>query len=415
MFGVYFHIPFCKSKCGYCDFYSVASQALVQPMVETMLHEVELRSNYFDSAVIAGLTCKPLKEDGLLIGRPRVEHGMTGAAATLYFGGGTPSLLRPEQISALAEKAIQVFNIKNVAEFTVEINPDDATPDYLQGLRSVGVDRLSIGIQSFFDDDLQRVNRRHTSQQAKQGVLEAQRAGFKNISIDLIYGLPQMTLERWRSNLETAFSLNVQHLSAYALSVEEHTPFGIQQRKGKLVLPAENEVAEQSRLLDELSALHGFTHYEISNFAQGEFFSRHNTAYWQQKSYIGVGPSAHSYNGEQRQHNVANNTQYVQRVNAACSVIARRNDEAISDFFEIENLTEEQRYNEYIFTGLRTMWGVDLSYIQQVFHNRLYKHCLENAKKHFDNQNFELINGRLTIPQNRWLVADSIIVDLIWA
>jgi oxygen-independent coproporphyrinogen-3 oxidase len=260
-------------------------------MVEAMLRELELRKNYFAPA-------KNLGEN-----------------ATLYFGGGTPSLLQPSQIAVLAQKAAQTFGVKTVAEFTVEVNPDDVTQEYLQGLRRAGVNRLSIGVQSFFEDDLQRANRRHTAQQARQSVFLAQQAGFENISIDLIYGLPQMTLERWRSNLETAFSLNIQHLSVYALSVEKRTPFGVQQRKGRLILPTENEVVEQSRLLDELSAQQGFTRYEISNFCRDGLFSQHNAAYWQQKPYIGIGPSAHSYNGAQRQSNVANNSLYIERVN----------------------------------------------------------------------------------------------------
>jgi len=284
----------------------------------------------------------------------------------------------------------------------VEVNPDDVTPEYLQGLRGAGVDRLSVGVQSFFDDDLRRVNRRHTAQQAKDSVLMAQRAGFKNISVDLIYGLPQMTLQRWRTNVETAFSLNIQHLSAYALSVEERTPFGVQQRKGRLLLPAENEVAEQSQLLDELSAQHGFTRYEISNFCREGFFSQHNTAYWQQKPYIGVGAAAHSYNGAQRQSNVANNALYLERVSSG------------ENFFEVENLTQEQRYNEYIFTGLRTIWGINLSYMRQVFDKRLCEHCLQNARKHIDNKRIKLVGEVLIIPQSSWLIADSIIVDLIW-
>ncbi len=212
-----------------------------------------------------------------------------------------------------------------------------------------------------------------------------------------------MTLARWQRNLDELFSLDVQHFSAYALSVEERTPFGVQQRKGKLSLPTEAEVAAQSELLDEQSAQLGFVRYEISNFGKKDFFSQHNTAYWQQKPYIGIGPSAHSYNGVQRQHNLANNAQYIQGVNGG------------DCFFEVENLTPEQRYNEYIFTGLRTMWGIDLNYMQQVFDKKFYRHCLDNAKKHIDSERIMVKNEHLIIPQNSWLIADSIIVDLIWA
>jgi oxygen-independent coproporphyrinogen-3 oxidase len=401
-------------------------------MVEAMLQEVELRKNYFDNIVIPCSTRKRSSaQANLQIEGLQVKPAMTDEKneATLYFGGGTPSLLQPAQIAALAQKVIQTFGVKNVTEFTVEINPDDATTEYLQALRNIGVNRLSIGIQSFFDDDLQRVNRRHTAQQAKLSVQNAQKVGFKNISVDLIYGLPQMTLEHWRSNLETAFSLNIQHLSAYALSVEERTPFGVQQRKGQLFLPTENEVAEQSALLDELSAQHNFTRYEISNFGKKGFFSQHNTAYWQQKPYIGLGPSAHSYSGAQRQNNVANNALYMERIAGCHSALdaetkfgasqspnreiagQARNDK----FFELENLTSEQRYNEYIFTGLRTMWGIDLNYIEQVFDKKLYDYCCKNLSQLIDNKIVILKNNKITIPQNKWIVADSIIVDLIWA
>ena len=379
LFGIYFHIPFCKSKCGYCDFYSVAaSQGVVQQTVDAMLCEVELRKNYFTHV-------KNLGEN-----------------ATLYFGGGTPSLLHPSQIDALAQKAIHAFGVKNVLEFTVEVNPDDVTPEYLRALREIGVDRLSIGVQSFFDDDLQRVNRRHTAQQAKSSVLFAQKEGFKNISVDLIYGLPQMTFERWKANLETVFSLDVQHLSTYALSVEKGTPLDAEQRRGELVLPTEDEMMMQILLLDGLSTHHGFTHYEISNFGREGFFALHNTAYWQQKPYIGIGAAAHSYCGAQRRGNIANNTLYMERV---CSG---------ADFFEVENLTQEQQYNEYVFTGLRTMWGINFNHMKQVFDNRLYEHCLKNAQKHIDRKFVMLKNGVLTIPKNHWLIADRIIMDLIW-
>jgi oxygen-independent coproporphyrinogen-3 oxidase len=347
-----------------------------------MLREVERRKNYF---------------------APAKSFFFGARQATLYIGGGTPSLLPPDTLNTLIQKAIETFCAVPPLEFTVELNPDDVTTEYLHRLRDMGVNRISIGIQSFFGDDLQRLNRRHTAQQAVSSVLMAQKAGFENISVDLMYGLPGMDAKRWRSNLEAALSLGVQHLSAYALTIEKRTPFGVLQRKNKLLLPPEDELVMQHDLLCEVSAKSGFVHYEISNFALNGFFSKHNAAYWQQQPYIGIGPSAHSYNGRQRQSNVASNAQYI------------KNMEEEGDFFEVENLSQVERYNEYVFTGLRTIWGISLSYLQQIFDKELINYLLNNAKKHIDSKNIVVDGDRLTIPENRWFVADSIIVDLIWA
>jgi oxygen-independent coproporphyrinogen-3 oxidase len=347
-----------------------------------MLRELEGRKNYFDT----------FKKTS-----PELQR------ATLYVGGGTPSLLPPEVLNELAKKAMQVFGIAVPEEFTVELNPDDVTPDYLAQLRGMGVDRISIGVQSFFDDDLRRMNRRHSAGQAARSVQLAQQAGFGNISIDLIYGLPEMSTERWKSNLEASFSLGVQHLSAYALTVEHRTPFGVLQRKNRLPLPSDGEVAAQYALLCELSARSGFAHYEISSFARSGFTSKHNSAYWQQQPYVGIGPSAHSYSGLQRQHNPASNALYLKGMSAG------------SGCAEVETLSEADRYNEYIFTGLRTAWGVELGYLRQAFGEELVAHCLANAARHVAAQRLVQAGGRLTIPEHHWFISDSIIVDLIWA
>jgi oxygen-independent coproporphyrinogen-3 oxidase len=347
-----------------------------------MLHEMERRKNYFAQA------------------------GKNSAApqkSTLYIGGGTPSQLPPDMLAALSHKAVATFGVAPPEEFTVELNPDDVTPAYLQRLRDMGVNRISIGVQSFFDDDLQRLRRRHSGQQAVRSVQLAQKAGFGNISVDLIYGLPHMDSTRWRHNLQTVFSLDVQHLSAYALTIEARTPFGVLRRKNKLPLPHEDEVAAQHDLLCQMSAANGLAHYEISSFARSGFFSKHNTAYWQQQPYIGIGPAAHSYNGRQRQSNVAGCAQYVKNV------------EEGKDFFELENLSREDCYNEYVFTGLRTAWGVSKRYLQKTFDKRLINYFFANANKHVEDKNITIDGDRISIPENRWLVADSIIVDLIWA
>lgn len=382
MIGIYLHIPFCKTKCGYCDFYSTSSQKLVQPTVLAMLREMEIRKNYFVQAEKIPLT--PQK-------------------STLYIGGGTPSQLPPDMLAALSQKAMATFCAAPPEEFTVELNPDDVTLEYLHRLRGMGVNRISIGVQSLFDDDLQRLRRRHSARQAVRSVELAQQAGFENISVDLIYGLPCMDAERWRRNLRAALSLGVQHLSAYALTVEKRTPFGVLRRKNKLPLPSEDELAEQYTLLCQMSAEHGLAHYEISSFARSGFFSKHNAAYWRQQPYIGIGPSAHSYSGKQRQCNAAGCAQYAKNVQEG------------KDFFEVENLSRESCYNEYVFTGLRTMWGVSKSYLQKTFDKKLINCFFAGASKHLENKNIIADGDRISIPENRWFVADSIIVDLIWA
>jgi oxygen-independent coproporphyrinogen-3 oxidase len=377
MNGIYIHLPFCKSKCSYCDFYSVVlPQPPVGATVEAMLREMELRRHFFGEA------------DG---------------ETTVYFGGGTPSLLPLDLLGRLAQKVVHLFCPLPPVEFTIEVNPDDATPQYLRGLRELGADRLSVGVQSFFDDDLRLLNRRHSSLQAKRCVELAQQAGFRNISVDLIYGLPHSDLARWRSNVEAALSLGIQHLSAYALTVEERTPFGVLRRKNQLPLPPEDVVVAQHDLLCELTERRGFVHYEISSFAPAGYEARHNTAYWQQQPYLGIGAAAHSYSGVQRQANVPNIAVYRQAIRDG------------APFFELENLTEADLYNEYILTGLRTIWGIDLDVVQRRFSPPIYEHCLAAFRKHLALHNvLQLASRRLSIPHSRWMVSDGVVVDFIW-
>ncbi|MDR0419287.1 MAG: radical SAM family heme chaperone HemW [Prevotellaceae bacterium] len=376
MFGVYFHIPFCRSKCGYCDFYSVASSELQNLVLSAMEKELDLRKDYLN----------PLAGDN---------------QATIYFGGGTPSLLSANEINILVEKARQVLGVGEIMEFTVEINPDDISPDHLSSLRDIGVDRLSIGIQSFFNKDLHFANRRHTAEQAIEGVRLAQKSGFQNISIDLIYGLPDLTAERWKENLQIAFELGIQHLSAYSLMVEERTPFGILQRKRKLSLPQEEGIVLQDAILNEQSKKYNFERYEISNFAKNGHYSKHNTAYWQGAKYIGIGPSAHSFNGCTRQYNVANSTKYIKGIENNQYVV------------EVEQLTLVEKYNEYIFTSLRTKWGITLSEVEK-YGKKFKDFCLQNIDKNLKLNNL-VQQERVFIPQEKMLIADAIILDFIWA
>ncbi|GHT81128.1 coproporphyrinogen III oxidase [Bacteroidia bacterium] len=376
MLGIYFHIPFCQRKCAYCDFYSVTDKSLYGVALAAMMKEMEQRKDEFS--------------------------GIDTTQATIYFGGGTPSLLTAAQIKMLAQKAIQTFDIQQVAEFTIEVNPDDVTLDYLASLRGAGANRLSIGVQSFVDNDLQQVQRRHTAQQAIDSIASAKKTGFNNISIDLMYGLPSLTLEHWQQNLQTAFALDIQHLSAYCLSVEPHTPLGKWLQAGKIALPNEDEVTAQYQTLLELSRRHGFEHYEISNFARPNCRAQHNTAYWQGTPYVGIGAAAHSYNGKARRANVANVLQYIQGVeqNSAC--------------FEHEILSPSQQYNELIFTGLRTRWGVDLSQIEHTAGGQFVDFFVKQSTPLLQQQQLIQTNAHFTIPQHLWFIADSIILKMIF-
>jgi oxygen-independent coproporphyrinogen-3 oxidase len=274
---------------------------------------------------------------------------------TIYFGGGTPSLLTEHQLARIFDATCQIYDVQPGAEITLEANPDDLTPQKLRELKRSPVNRLSIGVQSFFDEDLRLMNRAHNAVMAEQCILDAASAGFDNLTIDLIYGVPGMSNERWRRNLEKAFSLPVQHLSCYNLTVETKTALYKKVSEGVITEVSDEQSAQQFMMLMDFAAEKGFEHYEISNFARPGLYSRHNTAYWQNKPFIGIGPSAHSFKGEARQWNVSSNAAYISAINRG-EVPAT-----------IENLTAENRYNEYIMTRLRTMWGVDVNEINSAY------------------------------------------------
>ena len=327
MAGIYLHIPFCKQACHYCDFHFSTSTQNQDNVVDAIIAEIELRQGY-------------LKDKSI---------------ETIYFGGGTPSLLTQEQVKKLLDKIRIVYTVDQNAEITLEANPDDLNHIKLEQLKEAGINRLSIGIQSFIERDLSFMNRSHTKDQATKCVANAQALGFNNITIDLIYGVPNQTNEEWRNNLRQAISLNVQHISSYCLTVEPKTTLAHMVKK-KQVLQVTDEVAEkQFKMLIETLAEDGFEQYEISNFAKDDFISLHNSNYWKGVEYIGLGPSAHSYNGTSRQWNVANNNRYMKSLETA------------QLDFEQEILTEEQKYNEYILTALRTKWGIDENEIIQRF------------------------------------------------
>jgi len=323
MAGIYVHIPFCRQACHYCNFYFTTSPGNKDKFIDALLHEIELSKDYLQGEKIE----------------------------TLYFGGGTPSLLPKAELIAIVEKLNSQYDLSGLKEFTLEANPDDLSPEKIKELaelRSLGLNRFSIGVQSFFDDDLKYMNRAHNSAEATSSLKRVQDAGFENITIDLIYGTPTMNNQRWQKNLEIAFALGIPHISSYALTVEPKTSLDRKIKKGERIAVSEEQSAVQFNMLMEEMQKAGYEQYEISNFAKPGKYAIHNSNYWRGKKYLGLGPSAHSYNIVSRKWNVANNISYIQSI--AEGIIPA----------EVEVLTPAQQVNERIMTALRTMWGLDL-------------------------------------------------------
>ena len=340
MAGIYIHIPFCKKACHYCNFHFSVSQNLLPQMVDAICREAELRNDY-----------------------------ITENISTIYFGGGTPSLLTIDDLRFTIEKLKSLFVIDIDAEITLEANPDDITEENLLNWKEAGINRLSIGVQSFFEEDLSWMNRAHNATQAYDSIRLAIQSGFNNISIDLIYGTPGLTDERWLQNLATAHELNVPHLSCYALTIEPNTAL---QKMIALQKKENIDAGKQSthfELLMDWAKEKGYEHYEISNFAKPGFRSKHNSSYWQSKSYLGLGPSAHSYNEKTRQWNVANNIAYIESI--------QKNTVP----FEVEELSSTQKINEYIMTSLRTMEGINLSFLEKLSEQKTVVCIINDAQK----------------------------------
>ena len=325
MSGIYIHIPFCKQACHYCDFHFSTSLRQKDALLEALHTEAEMQQGFFSGLLPVG---KQLD--------------------TLYFGGGTPSLLTTDELRRLLDTLRQHYPVSSTAEITLEANPDDLTKEKVKGLVDAGINRLSIGIQSFRDSDLKYMNRVHTASEADASVKRAQDAGIHNISIDLIYGVPGLDGEGWKQNLQHAFSLDVPHLSCYALTVEANTALSHFIRSGKFVGPEDSQAEAHFRMLIEKTGKAGYVHYEISNFAKEGFHSRHNSSYWNGEPYLGLGPSAHSYNLLSRRWNVRNNPGYIRSL--AKGKIP----------FEEETLTPQQRFNEFVMISLRTSQGLIL-------------------------------------------------------
>lgn len=318
---------------------------------------------------------------------------------TIYFGGGTPSVLPIADLNFLIDEVYKHYKVVQNPEFTLESNPDDLDNATIRQLANSAINRLSIGIQSFFEDDLKMMNRAHNTNQAKECLEEATKH-FDNITIDLIYGIPGMTNEKWMQNIETALGYNIPHISAYALTVEPKTALKKLIEKGVIDNPKDETAENHFFILTEKLKEKGFIHYELSNFGKEGYFSKNNTSYWSGKKYIGIGPSAHSYNGTHRSWNIANNAIYIKEI--------------LSGNFpnEIEKLTTSDRYNEYVMTGLRTIWGISLEKIREDFGDKYYEYLMKSSEKLIKNQLIELKDQKITVTQKGKFLSDGIASEL---
>jgi len=373
MAGIYIHIPFCKQRCTYCDFYTEVAPQFIPTYINSVVKELHIRKDYLQNAPID----------------------------TIYFGGGTPSILNYNQFKILFDVIYNLFTIADHPEITFEANPDDLTPDFLTSMQALPFNRLSLGIQSFDDGDLKRINRRHTSSQAKHAVKNAQEAGFDNISIDLIYGLPFQTITSWEQQLDAALALNIQHLSAYGLTYEEGTVLWKQREKGEIETVDDTEMNRMYELLLEKVTQKGFEAYEISNFALPGYRSRHNSSYWKQEPYLGVGPSAHSYDLMSRQWNVSSIKEYIKGIDTN------------SNYFEREILSLNDRYNDFVMVSLRTSDGLDIELMKKEFGPELAEYCLRNLKTFMDSEQVYNLEGKLRLTPQGIQISNLILIQLM--
>lgn len=373
MSGIYIHIPFCKQACHYCDFHFSTSMKKKDEMVLALAKEISIRKNEFSNEIVE----------------------------TIYFGGGTPSVLSNEEINFLIAEVYKNYNVVENPEITLEANPDDLSSERIFELSKSPINRLSIGIQSFYEEDLKMMNRAHNSAEAINCLKEATKY-FDNISLDLIYGIPGMSDEMWKQNIETALSFGIPHISSYALTVEPKTALKKLIDTGKIAEPQDEVASNHFMILVETLQKNGFIHYELSNFGKENYFSKNNSAYWLGKKYIGIGPSAHSYDGEKRGWNVANNSLYLKSIQENILPI------------ETEILSKSDRYNEYIMTGLRTIWGVSLHRIEQEFGLEYLDYLQKQAQK-FLNDDLVFIESNILKPTAKGkFLTDGIASDLFY-
>lgn len=378
MSGIYIHIPFCKQACHYCDFHFSTSMKKKDEMVLALAKEIAMRKNeLLDSA--------------------RSDNEIE----TIYFGGGTPSVLSNDEINFLISEVYKNYKVVENPEITLEANPDDLSAERILELSKSPINRLSIGIQSFYEEDLKMMNRAHNSAEAKKCLEEATKY-FDNISLDLIYGIPGMTDEMWKQNIETALSFAIPHISSYALTVEPKTALSKLIQTGKIAEPQDEAASNHFMILVDTLQKNGFIHYELSNFGKENYFSKNNSAYWLGKKYIGIGPSAHSYDGEKRGWNIANNSLYLKAIQNSELPI------------ETEILTISDRYNEYIMTGLRTIWGVSLDRIEKEFGLEYLNYLKKQSQKFLDDDLLSIENNILKPTPKGKFLTDGIASDLFY-
>ena len=374
MAGIYLHIPFCKQACNYCDFHFSTSMKTKADFVKALIQEIELRKEVFDNTSIS----------------------------SVYFGGGTPSLLSKEELNIIFDKLYKSFTIDAVAEITLEANPDDLTFEKISELKQSPINRLSIGVQSFRDEDLHFMNRAHSAKEALNSIKMCQDAGFQNLTIDLIYGTPGMSDKAWLQNLKTSFDLNIPHISSYALTVEEKTALHHQILTNKVAPVTEQQSAVQFELLMIEMSKNGYEQYEISNFCKPNAYSRHNSSYWKKDHYLGLGPSAHSYLGNSRLWNVSNNVKYIKELTQGKLPL------------EEEVLSLRDKYNEYIMTSLRTKRGCSLHQIEHDYSAVFANYFKAEIQTHFRNGNVIEMEGIYTLTFKGKLLADRIASDLFY-
>ena len=374
MAGIYIHIPFCKTRCIYCDFYSTTRSELKQQYIRALCTELKTRKGY-------------LKEEPI---------------ETIYFGGGTPSQLAHEDFEQIFRTIKEVYGTEHAEEITLEANPDDLTEEYVSMLRTLPFNRISMGIQTFDAPTLKLLNRRHNAAQAIAAIHRLRQAGFRNISIDLIYGLPDETDQRWERDLQQAVGLDVEHISAYHLTYEEDTPIYNMLKQHQISEVDEDSSLDFFTLLIEHLQKAGFEHYEISNFCRPGKYSRHNSSYWKGIPYLGCGPSAHSFDGMTREWNVSSIDTYIKGI------------EENSRAFEIEYLDQTTRYNEFIITTIRTVWGTPIEKLKQMFGNEMWEYCQRMAAPYLKNGKLEEHDGALRLTREGIFISDSIMSDLLW-
>lgn len=374
MAGIYIHIPFCKRRCIYCDFFSTTQSEKKADYVHALVRELEIRKDYLDNEEIE----------------------------TIYLGGGTPSQLSQEELEEIFTYIYKVYKVTPDAEITLEANPDDLTPEYVAMLRTLPFNRISMGIQTFQEETLKLLHRRHTAQQAIEAFKRCREAGFQNISIDLMYGLPGETLDTWEQDLQQALALHPEHISAYHLIYEEGTTLWNLREQNKAEEAEEELSLTLFKTLIERLTKAGYQHYEISNFCLPGLHSRHNSSYWTGKKYLGCGPSAHSFDGTSRQWNVSSLEQYLKGIHT----------DQLD--FEIEDLDLYTRYNDFVITSIRTCWGMPLSQLRTNYGETLYNYCLRMAKPHIQQGVLEIKEDTLKLTSEGIFISDGIMSDLLW-